>query len=251
MNKLQEALQHVSADTKAFTAITAGTSLTFLLLWAINDYRAWVSFGTGGTPANLKGYLKVTDLRIKRFFAFDDLKNASNLSEEGKSYLNKPLNQREGQPPKIMSRTLPQRQHPEPLAASISARLHDIPHMYAQKYPELLTFDKSITEGHTTDAIYAIPTLESRKNGPHDPVLGNEIAHVHPAENSLHVWLAEADCKKVVSAGWGERFPLASLKMCHPGWTFLYAPRTMQHVDVIEIIVKAGIEHVTGAKLPA
>lgn len=150
----------------------------------------------------------------------------------------------------MISRTLPQRQHPEHLTESIRERLHGIPRVYADRYSSILQFNSSITEGYTTDAIYAIPTLESRKCGAHDPILGDEIAHVHPAENSLHVRLTEADCKKVVSARWGERFPLASFGLVHQGWTFIYAPRTMQHVDVIEKIFEAGIQNVTGATLP-
>lgn len=250
MDHLRENLERLSTDPKILMTVTAGASLS-LLLWAINDYWAWISFGTGGTPANIHGYLRITNFRIKRFFTFDSLKDASRLSGNGRRYINKPLIRREGQPPKIISRTLPQRQYPEPLAANISARLHKIPQSFVAKYPELLRLDKSVTEGHTTDAIYAHTNLASREGGAHDLQLGNEIAHVHPAENSLHVWLTEADCKTVVSAGWGERFPLASLGMIDQGWTFLYAPRTMQHIDVIEEIVKAGIQNVTGTTLPA
>jgi hypothetical protein len=236
-------------QTTQLTILTVTTLSAIFIGWIVVDYRAWLAFGTGGTPANFQGYLRITQFRIKRLLAFDDLKNASSLSSTGRSYLQGTLPKREGQPPKIISRTLPQRQFPEPLDSEISQRLHQIPHVYASKYPHLLTLDKSITEGHSTDAIYARPTLSSRVKGAHDPILGDEIAHVHPAENSLHVWLTEADCKKVVSAGWGERFPLASLKMVDVGWTFVYAPRSMQHVEVIERIVEAGIQNVTGAEL--
>lgn len=236
--------------TDRYTLAVAGisTSIALSVLWVYNDYWAWVSFGTGGTPPNFKGYLRITNFRIKRFLTFDDLKDASRLSASGPSYLSKPISRRGGVPPRIISRTLPQRQYPEPLAADISKRLHEIPQKYAARFPELLNLDKSVTEGRSTDAIYAKPYLETRKNGGHDRVLGDEIAHVHPAENSLHIWLTEADCKKVVSAGWGERFPLASLNMVHQGWTFIYAPRTMQEVDMIEEFVKAGIQHVTGVQ---
>lgn len=77
----------------------------------------------------------------------------------------------------------------------------------------------------------------------------DEIAHVHPAENSLHVWLTRTDTKKVVEAGWGLRFPLASLGMMDEGWTFVYAPRSMAEVDVVENVMKAGIGHLTGERV--
>lgn len=216
--------------------------------WLYHDYTAWKEFGTGGTPANISGYLKITKFRVLRAISGDDLKDASSLSKQGPSYLPSSLPHREGPPPKIVERTLPQRQYPAkpPLDQAAYERLHALPKKYASQLGDLLRLDKSITEGHTTDAIYALP---AHRQGAIDRVLGDEIAHVHPAENSLHVWLTEADTYKVVTAGWGERFPLASLGMVNAGWTFVYAPRTMQEVDVVEDIVKAGIGHLTGKRL--
>ena len=167
--------------------------------------------------------------------------------EEGPSYLASDLPRREGSPPKIISRTLPQRQVPAQAVLDRAAyiRLHDLPKRYAEQYGDYLRLDKSITEGRSTDAIYARP---AHRHGAKDHILGDEIAHVHPAENSLHVWLTESDTKKVVLAGWGERFPLASLGMVDNGWTFVYAPRNMDEVAVVEEIVKAGIGHLTGKR---
>ncbi|KAI1323138.1 hypothetical protein F5Y16DRAFT_412814 [Xylariaceae sp. FL0255] len=221
-----------------------------LLVAAAVDYHNWVAFGTGGTPPNLQGYLKITKFRILRFFSNDDLKDASHLPSDGLSYIEGQLRRRAGSPPKIFGRTLPQRQYPEPLDPIIYERLHALPEKYAKLYSAQLKLDKSITEGRSTDAIYAKtgPTDSSVKRA-HDKILGDEIAHVHPAENSLHVWLTPTDTRKVVEAGWGERFPLASLGMVHDGWTFVYAPRSMEEVDVIEDIVKAGIGHLTGTRI--
>ena len=179
----------------------------------------------------------------------DRLTDASKLPSNGLSYLPKDLPRREGPAPHIMPRTLPQRQYPAPLANDIYNGLHSLPSKNAKKYPELLTLDKSVTEGSSTDAIYARPELPGRKKATQDKVLGNEIAHVHPAENSVHVWLTQTDARKVVEAGWGLRFPLASLGICDEGWTFVYAPRTMEEVDVAEEIVRACIGHLTGEKV--
>lgn len=223
-----------------------GATIAGLAIWLYTDYRAWIAFGTGGTAPNISGYMKITKFRILRAWSGDDLKDPTPLSAEGHSYLQINLPKRSGKAPKIVSRTLPQRQIPGNLDPVSYQRLHNLPKKYAGICKETLDLGKSITEGLTTDAIYGKP---DRTCGAHDKVLGNEIAHVHPQDNSLHVWLTQADAKKVISAGWGERFPLASLGMVDPGWTFLYAPRNMDEVTVTEEIVKAAIGHLTGKTL--
>lgn len=219
------------------------------LLWVFKDYHGWVAFGTGGTPPTWAGYWKITKYRILRAFSGDDLKDASRLPSAGQSHMRIILQQREPPVPLMMSRTLPQRQVPAQLDQKLCERLHSIPREQCMLHSEFLELDKSLTEGRTTDAIYARSERPGRQKSDKDPVLGDEIAHVHPQDNSLHVWLSLADTKKVVDAGWGQRFPLASLRMVHEGWTFIYAPRSSQEVDVIEEIVKAGIRHLTGEQL--
>ena len=240
-------LRNTIEKTPTHTALAMSASVSALgLAWLVNDYRAWVSFGTGGTPPNVQGYLKVTKFRLQRAWSGDSLTDVTKLSSQGPSYLPSPLPSRQGPAPRMMSRTLPQRQRPAPLADDISKRLHALPSKYVKAHPDLLILDKSITEGRSTDAIYANPELPGRKQATHDKILGDEIAHVHPAENSLHVWLTQADARKVIQAGWGQRFPLASLGILDEGWVFVYAPRTMAEVDVVETIVRAGIAHLTG-----
>jgi hypothetical protein len=248
MDKQLNTLATELGQPVVYSSVAAATTLTLGAVWILNDYHAWLAFGTGGTPANFSGYLKITKFRLMRIWAGDDLKDPSSLASIGPSYLSDNLPRRTGSPPKIISRTLPQRQFPSspPIDKAILDRLHGLPRKYADLYPDDLILDKSITEGRTTDAIYAKP---DRKFGAHDRALGDEIAHVHPSEDSMHIWLTQADAKKVVAAGWGERFPLASLHMVDSGWTFMYAPRTMEDVDVIEKVVKAGIGHLTGKRL--
>lgn len=242
--------RNIMNDSSKSAALAMGSSaLALTFAWLVYDYYSWVSFGTGGTPPNLKGYLKITKFRLLRAMSSDRLTDVSKLPRDGLSYLKQPLPKRQGPPPHIISRTLPQRQDPAPLSGDVWKRLHAVPSLYVQKYPDSLILDKSITEGRSTDAIYARPDLPGRKNATHDPILGDEIAHVHPAENSLHVWLTKVDTRKVVEAGWGQRFPLASLGMVDEGWTFVYAPRSMEEVDVVEQIVRAGIGHLTGQEV--
>lgn len=106
----------------------------------------------------------------------------------------------------------------------------------------------SRTEGFSAMAVYAKSGVATRNHEARDGLLGDEIFHSHPEDSSLHVWLSEADCKEVVSRGWGERFPMSAIGLIHQGFAFIYAPRTMEECDVVEEIIRAGIEHVTGQK---
>ena len=235
----------------AYTAAlaTIGTFAALSAAWVVRDYNQWVAFGSGGTPPTPSGYWRMTKFRWRMFWSSDDLRDASPLDAEGPTYLTRQLPQRQGQRPQIVARTMPQRQRPEPLDAAIRERLHDIPAKYCKEHSQVLTLDLSKTEGRSTDAIYARPDLPGRDSTAKDRMLGNELAHVHPADNSLHVWVSPADAKQIVEKGWGERFPLSSLGMLHPSWIMVYAPRSMEEVDTIEDIVKAAIGYLTGERL--
>jgi len=105
----------------------------------------------------------------------------------------------------------------------------------------------SHTEGKSTDGLYALeglPTLNVEAK--EDKMLQREIAHAHPADNSLHVRLSGPDARKVMEAGWGQRFPLQFVRS---GWTMVYAPRSAEELEVVERIVKAGVAWVTGVEI--
>lgn len=78
-----------------------------------------------------------------------------------------------------------------------------------------------------------------------------EISHVHTGagsgDYSLHVSLSPADCKEVISKQWGERMTLAGSLMPHE-YLMIYTPRTVEEVEVVKMIVGAGIEFMTGMK---
>jgi Family of unknown function (DUF5519) len=153
---------------------------------------------------------------------------------------------RTGPRPAIISRTMPQRQRPEKIDPQARARLQSMMRTLAAAHPELLECKLSKTEGRTTDAIYAKPDLATLNPQARNPILDHEIAHAHPADNSLHVWLSDPDARTVIEAGWGMRFPL---KFVNSGWTMVYAPRTGEEVEIVEKIVQAGIAWITGVEV--
>jgi hypothetical protein len=137
---------------------------------------------------------------------------------------------------------MPQRQHPEHIDPSTRARLQTLMEQLSCSHPDILEIKPSHTEGKSTNGLYARRNLETLNPIAKDRILDHEIAHAHPADNSLHVLLSDPDAKKVIEAGWGEMFPLPlSVKM-----TMVYAPRNVAELAVIEDIVHAGIKWVTG-----
>lgn len=237
-------------STPVVVTATVGTITALTAAWVIRDYNQWVSFGSGGTPPTPSGYWRMTKLRWRAFRSGDDMRDASPLATaDGPRNLTRSLPKRDGDRPQILARTMPQRQRPEPLDPKVRERVHGLPAKFCKEHPDVLILDLSKTEGRSTDAIYAKPDLPGRHPSAKDKILGNEIAHVHPAENSLHVWLSGPDAKEVVEKGWGERFPLSAMGMCHPSFIMVYAPRNMADVDVIEEIVSAGVQFLTGVKV--
>ncbi|KIW90652.1 uncharacterized protein Z519_08435 [Cladophialophora bantiana CBS 173.52] len=248
-----KAIDTLNARPRQAAVTTTAVALTLSLAWVLNDFHAWKSFGTGGTPPTWAGYWRMTKIRLNRMLLFgkDDLCDPSPLSSSGPKYLDPAaIPRREGPRPAIMARTMPQRQVPYKAGtadAGVEERVRTMMASLAAKHPSILDLRPSKTEGGSTDAIYAKPALETLNDKARDnKLLGTEIAHAHPSDGSLHVWLSEADAKTVVEKGWGMRFPL---KFIDRGWAMVYAPRTMAEADVVERIVQAGIAWVSGVEV--
>jgi len=188
----------------------------------------------------------MTKIRISHALSSNDLLDPSPLSQTGPSYLESPLPARAGPRPKIMSRIMPQRQRPEHIEPATRIRLQSLMQKLAMSHPELVEVKLSHTEGKSTDGLYAREDLPTLNPIAKDRILNHEIAHAHPAENSLHVWLSDQDARKVIEAGWGQRFPLTFVKS---GWTMVYAPHNDAELAVVESIVKAGVAFITGVSI--
>jgi len=189
----------------------------------------------------------MSKFRLGHLLAGPDLLDPSPHSTTGPSYLRAPLPPRAGGRARIMPRIMPQRQVPEPIDPETRDRLLGLVNRLAATYPALMESQPSHTEGRSTDGLYAlpgIPTLNAEAR--EDKLLAREIAHAHPADNSLHVWLSGPDARKVIAAGWGQRSPLPFVRS---GWTMVYAPRNDEEMDVVERIVKAGVAWITGVEI--
>lgn len=243
----QQRPSHIAAAT----ALSTGTVLA---AWVLSDYNAWTAFGTGGTPPNWAGYWRMTKIRFNRALSSDDLRDPRALdATKGPRYLPQGFEQnaRQEPRPRIMARTMPQRQVPykdSEVDDGVLPRVSGMCASLALKHDKLVYLAPAKTEGGAADGLYArqeLSTLNPAVKVPQNRILAGEAGHAHPADGSLHVWLSEGDARRVVEGGWGERFPLAFVDK---GWVMVYAPRTMQEADVVEEILKAAIGWVCGQK---
>lgn len=104
-------------------------------------------------------------------------------------------------------------------------------------YTDYIDTRPSKTEGGTGDAIFVKPDVQTINPVAHK--IFYEVAHVHPAENSLHVYVSPRDAKMIVKRGWGQRFPVTWI--APPSWIMVYAPRDEHEVDVVREIVRAAV----------
>lgn len=187
----------------------------------------------------------MTKIRVKHTLSKNNLLDPSPLSKDGPSFLGT-IAQRRGPAPRIMPRTMPQRQRPESITSAARSRLQSLMQTLAASHPDILEIKPSHTEGKSTDGLYAQTDAPKLNPIAKDKILNHEIAHAHPADNSLHVWLSDPDARTVIEAGWGQRFPLVFVKS---GWTMVYAPRDEVELETVEIIVKAGVAFITGTEI--
>ncbi|KAF2020941.1 hypothetical protein BU24DRAFT_416600 [Aaosphaeria arxii CBS 175.79] len=221
----------------ASSIAVATSTLAGALLWA--DYRAWKNKGTGGTPSTLAGYYKIQKWGLYLLFHPQDLHDPSFIPDGGPSYLSE-FPEREFERPGLTRWVLPQRQQrvsqTQGTQESLSTILPSLANSDA--YKDLIYTGPSKTEGGTGTAIYVRPEVPTIN--PKAKAIFYEIAHVHPSDSSLHVYLSPRDARVVVEKKWGERF---SVDWIAPkSWVLVYAPRNATEVEVIREIVEAGIK---------
>lgn len=191
----------------------------------------------GGLPPNLRGWLRVTSMRLQ---AGD------------------PFAVQSGHPAHPQLENLPERSGPRPKVAP-----HPVPHRVLDQHSphELIDQLAAMFDGF---AAMKRPALEYRTSGwekhnkalfastpatPHDPAqpTSGELGHFHPSDGSLHVILSPGDAYLVISNQWGELHPLAGRSLnLPPTYTLLYPARNQNELATIRTIVTAAIDNMTG-----
>ncbi|KAH7093312.1 hypothetical protein FB567DRAFT_172127 [Paraphoma chrysanthemicola] len=233
--------------TTAKYIVTGLVAAGFAFLY---DFKSWQRFGTGGTPPTLQGYLKIRRWGLYLLYSRQNLLDAAPIPDTGTSYIRpQKVPDRAGKRPGLTRWTLPQRQFPEKITPAALSTLHNLMAEFANAAPYSFYIETrpSKTEGGTGPAIYVKPDVETIN--PNARKIFFEVAHVHPAENSLHVYVSPKDAKLVMKRGWGQRFPVTWL--APPSWIMVYAPRNEEEVEIVREIVRAAICFAVGKMVEA
>lgn len=201
---------------------------------ALWDYRRWQALGEGGIPWGLRGWLKVTSLRLK---AGDPL-DVGRLPEGSEHPLVRDLPRRAGARPRIAPHPIPHRQLREDASADALERLAAVFAEELADRPDVEERQSSFEKHHP--ALYAAGLVD-RGESP-----TGEVAHFHRPQGSMHLQLNPEDARAVIERGWGELHGLSGKAL--PGtYTLLYSPRDEADLDGIRRILRATLDWATGS----
>lgn len=231
--------------------------IAIFLPFAIKDYRLYLSYGPGGLPYNVFGWLVANTLRI---FSREQLspkpydsKKLPFANETGYLPAKFPP-MRDSPRPELGSHPVPQRQLEQLPSKDIREELIDRFKQLGEKAEQkgLVEVKQSLYE-RQHKAMFVSSLREQHAVAQQTR---GEISHVHAGlDGSVHVSLHPADCKTVMERGWGQRHALSGsdLKPILPvqipvNYLLIYAPRNRAEVDIVMTIVEAGIQFMTGTR---
>ncbi|KAL3474057.1 hypothetical protein BJX99DRAFT_186484 [Aspergillus californicus] len=228
--------------------------LALFLPAAYRDYQSYLALGPGGPPYNVIGWLAVklfTPFRREMFGTrIYDRKVQGGQDVE---FLTD-LPRRDGERPTMGAFTVPQRQINQQPSQEMKEKFMAAYIAFLDKNAHVLDHAPSILErfteaGHVRGDVLTPVAKQMRR----------EIFHVHgTSDHSIHVVLTPRDCKRVIEAGWGQRFPLAGstflrnlsfgrLGVLPEEYVLVYAPRTEEEIQIVIGILAAGVKYVAGS----
>ncbi|KAJ7178575.1 hypothetical protein C8R43DRAFT_973818 [Mycena crocata] len=220
--------------------VAAGTPLV------LDNYRQFVALGEGGfTRFGPFGWLLAT---LLTGFGRETVSTAEYSKDVNMGrWLDVPV-ERRGVRPTTGWHCVPHRQIDRLPSKDIAQRLDAIfeKHVAANQ-----TLVQVVTSPHERihPGMVIHPDIASPHNDAEQAL--REIAHVHPADHSLHVVLSPADCKTVIELGWAERHPISGVSRIIPvpnTYLLVYAPRDEEELEVVERILVASIGYMTGSR---
>jgi hypothetical protein len=210
--------------------------------WAHRDYRAWLALGEGGLPANPKGWLITSYLRLRKADPITTKVYAAQIRAMRATGHLGPLPSRLGARPTIAPWPIPHRQLDQFPGPEIRAALDGV-------------FEDALA-GHADTVYSRLSRFEKHKPAVtvREPAAGHadarlsegETAHIHPHDGSMHMIFSTADAASVLDAGWGERHPLAGVLPELPStYIYVYPPRDGAELAIVAQLLNAAIEHMT------
>ena len=208
-----------------------GMAAAAAALWAARDYAQWRSLGAGGLPANVRGWLTMTRLRLRAVDGIDVSPIVTSSADDWRGWTT--VRPRVGAKPRVSPYPVPHRQLTQLPGEVVREALRQ-------------AFDGAVAE-HATEVEYALSHFEKRhpairrRSGAMPPSYG-EIAHIHPSDHSMHMILGPADAVAAIQAGWGERHGLAGIALSLPvNYVMIYAPRDADDLAAIKQLLEAAI----------
>ena len=241
-------------------ATLAALGLAAIAPFAIRNYLTYLSYGPGGLPHNVFGWLIANVMRLL---------SREQLSTRPYSSKSLYLSGSSGSlPPGFPPRRTSSRPQFGP---------HPVPQRQVSQLPDTETRQKLIARfqalGKTAQERGLIEVKQSLYERRHSALFVSgkrewhpvaqqtrgEITHVHAGlDGSIHVTLHPEDCKKVIDAQWDQRHGLAGVEMMKSiagfslpvNYILVYAPRDDAELDIVLKIVKASITFMTGSDEP-
>lgn len=224
-------------------ALGCAAAAAALLAWAVVDYRRWVALGAGGLPHHPGGWLVMTALRVFERNPRQAAALRSVLGTPGDNAYLGQLVRRSGARPVVPAYPIPQRQLTDLPDASTRELLRGLFARRVAQDPGQLTWATSAFEKHNQAIALRWPACgcaDARR-------WHGEVAHIHPSDGSMHMILSPSDAAQVVTSGWGELHSLSGrLGLLPASYTFVYAPRNAEDLQVVDRILNAAVAHMGG-----
>lgn len=215
---------------KALIVIAVATATPYIY----KDYHEWLKVMVpGGLPGNFLGY--TISCLVTTFAGRGDDVSKIDYTIPGdkpsKSFLaGVDIPQREGDTPEIAKWVLPQRQiSPKKLPES-TKWLQDLLEDVVASHDDCLIGTSFVEKG--IKALFWSAHVDKY-----------EVAHVHPVDETVHVYLMPEDAKIALTTGWGRLHPFKP--SYHPPGiesTFFFSPRNEEDLKVYRKFIEAGIE---------
>ena len=212
------------------------------MIWGLRDYRAWIALGPGGLPQTFAGWVATTRLRLRKRDPIEtSLYRFFGDGRDDPSFIDT-LPRRAGPRPRVAPWPIPHRQIDQFIGTESYQKLAALFDSAVEDNSAIVEYRLSFYEKHNLAV-----TLRDHKCGHAHAMLGQgEIAHIHPSDGSMHMIFTEADAKRVIEAGWGERHPLAGVRPRLPTtYIYIYPPRDDVEVLIVESLLKAAIKHMS------
>ena len=239
-------------------ATLAALGLAIVAPFAIRDYQTFLSYGPGGLPHNVVGWLIANVMRV---LAREQLST--------RPYSDKSLYLSDG------SGSLPPGFPPRRKSSRPQFGSHPVPQRQVSQLPDTETREMLIALFQALGEIAQDQGLVEIKQSLYErrhsalfvskkcdwhPIVRQtrgEITHVHAGlDGSIHVTLHPKDCEKVIEAEWGQRHGLSGVEMMQRiagfslpvNYVLVYAPRDEAELEIVLTIVRASIAFMTGSE---